>query len=322
MSKENSPKIRTRIGGQSVMEGIMMRGMTKSVLACRLPDGTIDTEEMPCTNLANPPWYRKIPIVRGVVGYVESLYFGYKCLMRSAEKQDMLNEEDETPEEKKGWLDKKLENTSNEKLFNIIMVIGTVIGVVIAVLLFMMVPALIVKGIEHFSGELPRIVKSLIEGCIKILLLVGYMYGVSFMKEIATTFQYHGAEHKSIFCYEAGDELTVENVRKYRRFHPRCGTSFLIIILLVSILVYAVVTWENLVVRIILKTLLLPVVVGVSYEIIQFAGRHDNLLTRIISAPGMWLQHITVKEPTDEQIEVALAALKPVLPENPGEDAW
>ena len=309
--------IKTRIGGQAVMEGIMMRGMTKSVLACRLPNGSIDVEDIPCGSLTNPPWYRKIPFVRGIFNFIETLRFGYSCLMRSAEKQDLLADDgDEQP----GPFEQKILDLFGDKLFGIIMAIGTVLGIALALMLFLFFPALIVKGID---SVLPLgYFKALVEGGIKVVLLVLYMLAVSRMKEIARTFEYHGAEHKSIACYEAGQELTVENVRRHSRFHPRCGTSFLLIVLLVSILVNSVVTWESMAIRVLLKLLLIPVVVGVAYEIIQFAGRHDNALTRVISAPGLWLQRITTREPDDGQIEVALAALKPVLPEQPGEDRW
>ncbi len=298
------------------MEGIMMRGMKRSVLACRLPDGSIDVEEVPCSNLASPPWYRKVPLLRGIFSFVESLVFGYRCLMRSAEKQDMLDTEDE----ELSPFEQKLMDLCGDKLFHIIMVIGAVLGIGLALILFLYLPALIVRGIDRVLplgyGKAP------VEGLIKIIVLVVYMLAVSRMKEIARTFSYHGAEHKSIACYEAGEELTVENVRRHSRFHPRCGTSFILIVLLVSVLVNSFLTWDSMAVRVILKLVMIPVVVGVAYEIIQFAGRHDNLLTRIISAPGLWLQRITTKEPDDSQIEVALAALKPVLPERAGEDRW
>lgn len=315
MSEKKTP-MKTRIGGQAVMEGIMMRGMKRSVLACRLPDGSIDVEDVPCSNLAAPPWYRKVPFLRGIFSFVESLVFGYRCLMRSAEKQDMLD----TGDEELSPFEQKLTDLFGDKLFHIIMVIGAVLGVGLALILFLYLPALIVRGIDRVIplgyGKAP------VEGLIKIVVLVVYMLAVSRMKEIARTFSYHGAEHKSIACYEAGEELTVENVRRHSRFHPRCGTSFILIVLLVSVLVNAFLTWDNMAVRVILKLVMIPVVVGVAYEIIQFAGRHDNLLTRIISAPGLWLQRITTKEPDDSQIEVALAALKPVLPERVGEDRW
>ena len=199
--------------------------------------------------------------------------------------------------------------------------IGMVLGVGLAILLFMYLPALFVQGLSALF-PLSNILRSLIEGIIKIIIFVGYLALVSQMKDIRRTFEYHGAEHKSIFCYEHGDELTVENVRRYQRFHPRCGTSFMIIVLILSILIFSVVTWDNLVIRILLKLALLPIVVGISYELIKFAGRHDNLVTRIISAPGMALQHLTTREPDDSQLEVAIAALKEVLPVHQGEDRW
>ena len=164
--------------------------------------------------------------------------------------------------------------------------------------------------------------KTVIEGIIKIIIFILYLWGVSRLKDIRRTFEYHGAEHKSIACYEAGEELTVENIKKYRRFHPRCGTSFLLIVLVISILVFSVVTWNSMLIRILLKIALLPVVVGISYEIIRIAGRYDNIVTRIISAPGLWLQRLTTREPDASQIEVAIAALKEVLPEDRDVDRW
>lgn len=186
--------------------------------------------------------------------------------------------------------------------------------------MFLILPTFAVKGLDMLLplGGFA----SLIEGLIKIAILVGYMAAVSRMKDIHRMFQYHGAEHKTIFCYEAGEELTVENVRRQRRFHPRCGTSFLLIVVIVSVLVTSFVTWSNPWLRVVLKILLLPVVVGISYEIIKLAGRYTNLCTRMISAPGMWLQHITTQEPEDDMIEVAIASLKPVLPSVEGSDRW
>ncbi|MBC5788384.1 MAG: DUF1385 domain-containing protein [Massilioclostridium sp.] len=294
----------------------MMRGLDKTSMAVRLPNGEIDVEKWDSGDLVHPKWYRKIPLVRGCVNMVESLIVGYKCLMKSAEKSIPDDEEEEEPSK----FEQKIESIFGDKLFKIVGTIGTILGVVLALLLFMYVPMLIVKGISYLvplGGW-----KTVIEGIIKIIIFILYLWGVSRLKDIRRTFEYHGAEHKSIACYEAGEELTVENIKKYRRFHPRCGTSFLLIVLVISILVFSVVTWNSMLIRILLKIALLPVVVGISYEIIRIAGRYDNIVTRIISAPGLWLQRLTTREPDASQIEVAIAALKEVLPEDRDVDRW
>lgn len=315
MTKLNKP-IKSKIGGQALIEGIMMRGLDKTSMAVRLPNGEIDVEKWDSGDLVHPKWYRKIPLVRGCVNMVESLIVGYKCLMKSAEKSIPDDEEEEEPSK----FEQKIESIFGDKLFKIVGIIGTILGVVLALLLFMYVPMLIVKGISYLvplGGW-----KTVIEGIIKIIIFILYLWGVSRLKDIRRTFEYHGAEHKSIACYEAGEELTVENIKKYRRFHPRCGTSFLLIVLVISILVFSVVTWNSMLIRILLKIALLPVVVGISYEIIRIAGRYDNIVTRIISAPGLWLQRLTTREPDASQIEVAIAALKEVLPEDRDVDRW
>ena len=315
MTKLNKP-IKSKIGGQALIEGIMMRGLDKTSMAVRLPNGKIDVEKWDSGDLVHPKWYRKIPLVRGCVNMVESLIVGYKCLMKSAEKSIPDDEEEEEPSK----FEQKIESIFGDKLFKIVGTIGTILGVVLALLLFMYVPMLIVKGISYLvplGGW-----KTVIEGIIKIIIFILYLWGVSRLKDIRRTFEYHGAEHKSIACYEAGEELTVENIKKYRRFHPRCGTSFLLIVLVISILVFSVVTWNSMLIRILLKIALLPVVVGISYEIIRIAGRYDNIVTRIISAPGLWLQRLTTREPDASQIEVAIAALKEVLPEDRDVDRW
>lgn len=312
----NKEQHKSKIGGQALIEGIMMRGVKKTAMAVRVPDGSIDVEiwdtQKPTDKLGK---IKKIPFVRGSFNMITSLVEGYRCLMKSAEKSGMDLEEAE-PSKFDLWLEK----TFGDHLSKAVMVVGSVLGVLLAVVLFMFLPTLAVWGLDKLvplGGT-----KGLIEGLIKIVILVGYMALVSMMKEIRRTFEYHGAEHKTIACFEAGEELTVENVRKQTRFHPRCGTSFLILVLIISILVFSVVSWSNPFVRTLLKLLLLPVVVGVAYELIQLAGRHDNVLTRIISFPGVQLQHITTKEPSDDQIEVALAAFLPVIPENLEDDKW
>lgn len=303
------------IGGQAVIEGIMMRGKTKAAVAVRKSDNTIVLDEWEIKPNKTLAAIQKIPILRGIVSFVGSLATGYKSLNKSIELSGMT--EDMEPESKfEKWLDEHL----GDKLTNIITVIGTVLGVALALFLFMYLPALIVTGINKLIDI--TAIGSIVEGAIKIAIFILYMFLVSRMKDIQRMFSYHGAEHKTIFCYEAGEELTVENVRKFKRFHPRCGTSFLIITLIISIIAFAAVTWSSPLLRVLIKFLMLPLVMGVSYELIRLAGKYDNWFTRILSAPGMWMQHLTTNEPDDSMIEVAIAALKPVLPENREEAKW
>lgn len=288
-----------------------MRGPQKMAMAIRQPDGTILTETQ---DLKPKPW-KKWVFVRGVCSFVESLVTGYQCLMRSAEISmgDAFEDEDSK-------FDKWIQEKFGDKGTNFIMAIAAVLGGALAIILFMIVPTLLVGLLEMLvplGGW-----KTLIEGVLKIAMLVGYMALVSRMKEIARMFAYHGAEHKTIFCYEAGEALTVENVRKHTRFHPRCGTSFLLIVLVVSILLFSVLPWNMIALRVVLKLLLLPVVVSISWEIIKLCGRYDNFVTRIISTPGQWLQRITTNEPDDGMIECAIAAILPVLPEDKAEGKW
>ena len=307
----NKESFKTSIGGQALIEGVMMRGPDKTAMAVRLPDGGIDLEQWP-TKKAKA-WYRKAPFIRGGFNMIESLLMGYKCLMLSAEKAGI---EEEEPGKFEKWLSK----TFGKSLMSVMSVVAGVVGFGVAILLFTVLPAFIV-GLtgDTFSHT---IVKSLVEGVLKISIFIGYMALVKLMPEIRRVYQYHGAEHKTIACYEAGEELTVENVRKKRRFHPRCGTSFILIVLIISILLFSVVTWNSILIRVILKILLLPLVVGIAYEIIKLAGRYDNVITRMISAPGMWTQRLTTIEPDDDMIEVAIEAMKPTIPEEKGEDKW
>ncbi len=304
-------KFKTSIGGQALIEGVMMRGPKKAAMAVRKPDGElwVDVWDAPKKTV-----WSKIPIVRGVVNMVVSLMDGYKCLMKSAEISTEGLEE-EKPSKFEEWLEKKL----GDKMTKVVSVLSAILGIAFAVLLFTFLPAFLVGFLK---GILPRWGLSLIEGFLKIALFVGYLAVVSLLPDMKRMFQYHGAEHKTIFCYEAGLELTVENVRKQKRFHPRCGTSFLIIALILSILVFSVVTWSSPLIRTLLKLALTPIVVGIAYELIKLAGRYDNVFTRILSFPGLKLQHLTTREPDDSMIEAAIASVKPVIPEKKGEDQW
>ena len=400
MKKDKCPCKKTSIGGQALMEGIMMRGPKKTAMAVRNPDGEIVLEVS--SNSTKTPVIAKIPVVRGVYSFAMSMIQGYKCLMRSAEisgleeaEEEMRREkeakkaakaakkaakkgEEPEPAEPVGAIHESPEPTepvgdhesseptepvadheapapakkekktdSTSVTTTLVMVLGVVLGLGLAILLFKFVPTalydLLVGLLPVLKPEdvaLDSFIRSLIEGVFKIVIVVGYMAAVSLMKEIRRTFRYHGAEHKTIFCYEAGLELTVENVRKQKRFHPRCGTSFLILMVLVNVFVsffinpvfYAIAGFpmEELaevfkllptLVRTGISLVLLPLVMGIGYELLKLAGRYDNFLTRLISLPGVWLQHITVLEPDDSMIECAIAAVKEVIPEDES-DRW
>jgi len=311
---KNKEQFKTSIGGQALIEGVMMRGPEQCAMAVRLPDGEIDVESWTIGD-GSKKWYRKAPFIRGGFNMVDSLVTGYKCLMKSAEKSGLEDEEEPGKFEK--WLAGKL----GKSLTSVVAVFAVVVGAALAIGLFVALPAFLVGLLGDMVAS--SLLKSALEGVVKIALFVLYLALVSRMNEIRRVFEYHGAEHKTIACYEAGMELTVENIRPQSRFHPRCGTSFLLIVLVVSILVFSVVTWNSVVMRIALKILMLPLVVGIAYEIIKYAGRHDNPLTRAVSAPGLWLQHLTTNEPDDSQIEVAIASMAPVIPAKKGEeDAW
>ena len=301
--------IKTSVGGQALIEGIMMKGPFKSAMAVRKPNGEIDVSTWETKQLTG---IRKIPFLRGTFNFIDTLIKGYDCLMKSAE----ISGQEEEPDKLELWLDKTFGKAAGT-VFNFIV---TILAVLISVGLFFGLPAFITGLVSGYVQS--KVALSAIEGIIKIGLFLVYIIVVSKMSDVKRTFMYHGAEHKTIFCYEQGLELTVENIRKQKRFHPRCGTSFLLIVLVVSILVSSVITWDNVLMRVALKILMLPITVGISYEIIKFAGRHDNWLTRIISAPGLWLQNYTTQEPDDDMIEVAIAAVTPVLPENPEDAAY
>lgn len=321
MSKQSKEKqsgtYRSKIGGQALIDGIMMRGVEKSAMACRMPDGSIHREVWDTNPGKKKSVWKKIPIIRGCISFVQSILSGYRCMMKSAELTSDLEEDEE---EETGRVTQWILDHFGDKLIHGATVVGTVLGVVLAIVLFMYLPSLAVMGLDQLVDL--GYWKSVIEGVIKILILVGYLTLVGLIGEIKKTYRYHGAEHKTIFCLENGLPLTVENIRKQRRFHPRCGTSFLILVLLVSILVSSLVTWDTLWLRVVLKILVLPIIMGISFELIQFAGRHDNLLTKIISAPGLWLQRLTVLEPDDGMIECAIEAITPCIPEDREKDQW
>ena len=291
----------------------MMRGPILSSMATRMPDGSIDVETWNTYKDKKIHWTRKAPFIRGIFNMVDSMVVGYGCLMKSAEKAGV---EDEEPSKFDRWLEQKL----GDNMMKVLGTIAVVLGVGLAAVLFVLIPTGLSSLFKPVIGT--GIGLSLIEGLIKVIILVGYMWLCSRMAEIHRVFEYHGAEHKSIACYEAGLPLTVDNVRPQRRFHPRCGTSFLFLVVFISIIVGSFISWDNALLRMLIKLLLIPVVVGISYELIKLAGRSDGLFTRIISAPGLWLQHITTCEPDDGQIECAIAALTAVIPEDENADRW
>lgn len=314
----------TSIGGQALIEGIMMKSPEKTALAVRTPDKSIEIVPLESKSIREKYKILKLPILRGVVGFAESMIQGYKAMMISADKSGFTDLEEES--EKKEALkegDKKKESA----LINAVMVIGTVLGVALSVVLFMWLPRLAVAGIETlFSTELPKISRSFIEQFIKLSVFVFYVWAVSLMNDIKRVFMYHGAEHKTIFCYEKGLPLTVENVREQKRFHPRCGTSFMILMILISVVFSTVVqiifpsVYSIQWLWVIVKILLVPLTCGAGFEVLKICGRYDNTVTRIISAPGLWLQRITTKEPEDDMIEIAIAALKACEPQHPDVD--
>ncbi|MBQ8842706.1 MAG: DUF1385 domain-containing protein [Ruminiclostridium sp.] len=313
----------TSIGGQALLEGIMMKGPENTAMAVRHVSGQILTEETP----AKPKkWYNKAPFIRGTANFITQLSEGYNYISRSAELSGIADEEEgEELSKFEKWLNDKF----GEKLMNAVMGVAMVLGVAMAVVLFVFVPTWIFTGIQHLAGDTDiSSFQSLFEGILKIIIFVAYMGVVAVSKDIRRTYEYHGAEHKTIACYEAKLPLTVENVKIQRRFHPRCGTSFIFLVLLISILVYSIFPITNalfmenfgvsetiaIVLRVSSKILLLPVIMGISYEIIRLAGKYDNFITRLISAPGLLLQRLTTREPDEKQIEVAIEAMKLVIP--------
>lgn len=333
MSKksEKNEKFKSKIGGQALIEGVMMRGIDTSAMACRMPDGSIDVETWKIRNGKTAPWYLKTPFIRGCFNFAISLIDGMKCTMKSAEKQADADDDDDDDEPSKfeqwlsktrpyKWLEAKIEGENGKEVMNTIMLVVCIVVMILCVCAFKFFPALLSLPLGLLGA--PDWCKTVFEGIIKVALLVGYMWLISHMKEIHKTFKYHGAEHKTIACYEAELELTVENVRKQIRFHPRCGTSFIFLVVLLSIIIGMFLPWKNLWARFGLQLLMLIPETSIGYELIKLAGRYDNIFTRIISAPGIWLQHITTCEPDDPQIEVAIAALKPCIPENKEDDKW
>ncbi len=313
---EKKETFRTSIGGQALIEGILMRGPEKQAIVVRAPEGLVTkVEELKLVRDRYP--ILGLPIIRGVVTFLDSMVKGIKALMFSADY--FPDDASAQPSKLDTWLE---EHVPAEKLQSVLVGVSLVLSLGLTLLLFMLLPTF-VAGLFHAQSAL---VHNLIEGVIKIAIFLAYLILCSKQKDVHRVFQYHGAEHKTIFCYEAGLPLTVENARIQPRHHPRCGTSFLFVVIVVSILfsslAFTQVEWQNLWVRIGMHLLLLVPVVGITYEFNRFVGRHDNAVTRVLSAPGMWLQNFTTFEPDDSMLEVAIEALKLVLPDEKGKDAW
>lgn len=305
----------TSIGGQALLEGIMMVGPHKNTAAFCDANGKITTEDIEAPSLREKYPILKKPFIRGVFSFIDTMRLGMKALMISADKAGYDEDDPENLSKFEKWLDK----TFGDKIMNVVVGIGGVLGVALAIVLFFMLPTVLFNGLCALVGDGISGWRSVFEGVLRIAIFVGYVAVVSRMPEIDRTFRYHGAEHKTIFCYENELPLTVENVKKQKRFHPRCGSSFMIIILLLGIIVGFFIPFENPILRTVCKLLCLPLIMSVGYELIKLCGRHDNILTRIISAPGLWLQRLTVKEPDDKMMEAAIVAMEAVIPEN-GED--
>ena len=314
MNQPKKERFKTSVGGQALMEGIMMRGPKQMCCAVRKPDGTIETKLDPTPT--HGVW-TKIPLVRGAISMIESMIVGYRYMMYSAQ---VSMGDDYDPEEEETAFEKWVGDHLGKKAEDALLACAAVLGGLLAILLFTVLPTLIVGGVNHFV-TLGRWAKVVLEAVLKVGIFLTYMVAISKMKEIHRVFEYHGAEHKTIACYEAGDELTVENVRKYTRFHPRCGTSFLIFVMIISILLFMVIRVDTLWLRIVSRIVLIPVIAGVSYEILRLAGRSDGGLINLISKPGLWTQGLTTKEPDDSMIEVAITAMKAVIPDD-GSDEW
>lgn len=307
-------KFKTMIGGQALIEGIMMQGPDKRAIVVRGPEGIVTKTEPVKKHTGVLAW----PFVRGVVNFCSSMVNGVKALMYSA---DFFPEEEGEPSKLDQWLERKI---GSEKMEKLVIYVAVLLGIAFSVALFFLLPTLI-SGL--FDSLLKNaVLRSVVEGVIRIAIFLGYMILISRMKDMRRVFSYHGAEHKTIRCYEAKLPLTVENARGMTRLHPRCGTSFLFVVIIISILITAVfsalVPVSNVLLRMLTRLALLPVIVSIAYEFNRFAGRHDNAFTRVLTAPGMWFQNFTTNEPDDSMLAVAIEALQLVLPEEEGSDKW
>ncbi len=313
----------TSIGGQAILEGVMMRGPFKTAMSVRKPDGEIETKIDENGTKTRAKFF-KLPVIRGCVNFIESLIIGMKALMYSAEFVDLEGEE-ETESKLDRWLEDKL----GDKIKDVVIYFSIFISLIMSVGLFILLPTVVTRGLEWLFAFTPfaeaagtRIFTSVAEGIVRMLIFLGYMALVSQMSDIKRVFEYHGAEHKTIACYEAGEELTVENVKKYTRFHPRCGTNFLLFVMIISIILFSLLPRTGIILRLLMRLALLPVVAGLSYEVIKLAGRHQKGCVKALTKPGLWLQRLTTREPDETQIEVAIRSMIAVIPENSEDDKW
>ena len=313
--KDSSCAFRTSIGGQALIEGILMRGPDKQAIVCRKANGELAIQESELKLIKDKHPILGWPFVRGVVTFLDSLVKGMQAVTWSAEQQP--EELQEEPGKFDLWLEKKL---GTEKAEKIVFGIAIFLGIALAVGLFFFLPTLLTGLMDGFLKS--RLLRNLVEGVMRILIFLLYLWAVTHMKDIRRMFSYHGAEHKTIHCYERGLELTVENVRTMPKEHPRCGTSFLFVVMIVSIFVLMFVTWTTPLLRLLIRLCLLPIIVAISYEINRWVGRHDNVLSTVLAWPGRQLQHLTTYEPDDGMIECAIEALKRVIPEETGKDEW
>lgn len=313
----------TSIGGQAIIEGVMMRGPFKTAMAVRKPDGEIECKVDENGTKTRAKFFR-LPIVRGCVNFIDSLVIGMKALMFSADFID-LEEEDESESKFDRWLEDKL----GDKIKDVVIYFSIFLSVILSVGLFILLPTVATRGLEWLVSLTPlaavsasRVFTGICEGVVRMLIFVGYLALVSQMPDIKRVFEYHGAEHKTIACYEAGEELTTENVKKYTRLHPRCGTSFLLFVMIISIILFSLLPRTGLFLRILMRLALLPVVAGLSYEVIKLAGRSKNRCVHFLTKPGLWMQYLTTREPDETQIEVAIASMTAVIPESSEDDKW
>lgn len=313
----------TSIGGQAILEGVMMRGPFKTAMAVRKSDGEIECR-VDENGTKTRCRFLRLPIIRGCVNFIDSLVIGMKALMYSAEFVDL---EDDEPAESK--FDKWLEDKLGDKIKDVVIYASIAISLVLSVGLFILLPTALTRGAEWLFSLTPaaafsqsRVFTGVCEGIVRMAIFIGYLALVSQMPDIRRVFEYHGAEHKTIACYEGGEELTCENIRKYTRFHPRCGTSFLLFVMIISIILFSLLPRTGIFLRMLMRLALLPVVAGLSYEVIKFAGRHKGGIVGVLTKPGLWLQKLTTREPDDSQIEVAVASMKAVIPENKEDDRW
>ncbi|MBR5229418.1 MAG: DUF1385 domain-containing protein [Firmicutes bacterium] len=295
----------TSIGGQAIMEGIMMRGPQRTAIAIRLPNGKIHMKTLPTPKGSK---WGKVPLIRGVVNFVASLVQGTKTLMYSADILEANYPDDYQKDKFDIWVEEKL---GKEKAWNILMVLSVVVAIVMSVVIFMMLPTLAVGLLGKVTQDV--LVLNLAEGLTRMIIFIGYIWLIAKMKDIQTVFQYHGAEHKTIHCFENGLELTPENAQSFYTLHPRCGTSFMVFVMIIAVLVHAFMGWPSVVMRVVSRILVLPVIAGLSYELLKWAGRSDSAVVKLLSLPGLYVQKLTTVEPDLDQLEIAIAAVKAVL---------